>query len=196
MDLIEIGNNKPIKDIDMKEFTKVSLKGNVIVSKPIKIIKTLEAKPGYKLILPFEYEERKIIFIDYGWFPNEINIDEALNIVKDDDQVEGIIYYGDKESKYTHNDLKKGMFLTMHTKELKKYINVSEDYKVRDEYMVKRINFNSTNKTQKSEYPIIPFTDDLLIWYITPDTHLNYSRFWFFVSFGNLITNLYVWIFL
>ena len=181
---------------NLEEFTRINFDCEFLSDKRhIKIIKTIDNEPGYKYIIPVKIKDsnqvKNIIFVDYGWFPKSLSVDKLSEYLFDN--IDGIIYYGDKKSKYTNNDLKNGMLITTHIDELK---SLFPDYEknIIDDVMIKRINFTNQNNNKSSTYPITPFIDELLVWYINPHTHQNYARFWAFATFSNLITNLYVWL--
>lgn len=203
---ISLNNLPKISKSSLEEFTKVTFDAEFLPNSDkdlIQIIKTNDSEPGYKLILPVKIKfnkninDKNIIFVDFGWFAESILIKDAIASL--DGTIEGIVYYGDKKNKYTHNDTKKRMFITLHIDELMEVYPQYKDNIIND-LMIKRVNFSDnklkTSTHSKSLNSVIPSSDDLLIWYISPQTHLNYSRFWLFATLSNLITNAYVWLML
>ncbi len=59
--------------------------------------------------------------------------------------------------------------------------------------LLKIVNFQNEHK---NALPVLPTPNHFLYWYITPERHGAYSTFWFTVTVMNLMTNVYVWVFL
>ncbi len=202
---ISLNQLNTISRNNLEEFTKVSFNAEFMPDCDkdyVQIIKTNESEPGYKLILPVKLKnyntekdiQKNIIFVDFGWFSESVKIKDAISSLNK--TIEGVVYYGDKKSKYTNNDTKKRMFITLHIDELMEvYPQYSQN--IINDIMIKRINFSNSKSvssdSSKAINSVIPSSDDLLVWYISPQTHLNYSRFWLFATLGNLITNAYIW---
>ena len=205
---ISLNQLNKINRQNLEEFTKVSFNAEFLPNcekEFVKIIKTNESEPGYKLILPVKFEsnnsenevQKDIIFVDFGWFSQNVSTKDA--ILSLNETIEGIVYYGDKKSNYTNNDINKRMFITLHIDELSK-VYPQYQHKIINDLMIKRVKFTDTKLTfNESSIQInsgIQTSDDLLVWYISPETHLNYSRFWLFATLSNFITNVYIWLIL
>lgn len=158
------------------------------------------------------------VFVDLGWIPmsydyiKELSYLESLPI-----KFNGVIYYGDKKiGNKNKNDLKKQMLISMHIDEIKELYNINNKNSNKimfEDYFIKRVdinrdfnkeeqlnNINSTSKIkyidliQKSQFPKIKGKEELLSFYTTPEKHISYSRFWFFLTSVVSLTNCYMWL--
>lgn len=169
---------------------------------------------------------QNIIFVDIGWVPEAYDINKFLkNLENKILIIDGIVYYGDNIVRgASQNDLNKGKLISIHIKELKQLYSKSLKSKpiINNNpneqcnfnilgFMVKRIKLNkpdNSNNVQTTsqesvnlnkleiEYPLLKDKSELLYWYIMPETHRSYYRFWFFITSLNILSNLFVWIYL
>lgn len=176
---------------NLNEFQPVKLVAHPIYNvESIKITKTVDSQPGYKIIHPYKLKDtNKIIFVDKGWYSNIENNKIIKPIDSNNNKtIKGIIYYGDT-TKYTSNDINKKNFITTNIKDMSKCYDFEN--LICKEYMIKEVLFNEDNL--KDNYPVKQTTNDLLFWTITPSKHRSYYRFWITITLFNILSNFYVW---
>jgi cytochrome oxidase assembly protein ShyY1 len=204
-------NNEFFENFKMNEeyeFTPVELIGNFDKDKKLFILKTKDGEPGYHIVSPFycyqdEEGKDKALLVDRGWIPYNYPL-EKLNLSNQNEKISirGVIYRGDKMNEYTKkgDDASSGdknKLIYMNPEELAE--NLKIENKIASQFLVKVTDFGEDNKNKKydfSHYPKIMKREDLMVWYVSPKKHQDYANFWITATGINIISNIFVWVFL
>jgi len=204
-------NEKILKEFKMRdelEFKPVSLRG-YFSDDYVLVNRTREAEPGFHVVSPFYcYKDDsgvyRAVLVDRGWIPytykekflSKNNKDKNLSVVK------GVIYKGDSKNKYTLSNTDtneaKEKLISMNPEEISCLLKL-ENKDITSQFVVKEVDFDflDKNKGQNNlHYPIKVSYTDLMVWYVTPKKHQDYANFWITVTVMNIISNLFVWMYL
>jgi hypothetical protein len=215
---ISSGKNDKYK---IEQFTPIYAVGKIAdLNNVYKIINTVDNEPGYRIIIPMflkiknNFQNKKhVVFVDFGWIPNSVDINMKLNFILNKDLlISGIVYLGDnKVGNKNKNDLSNEKMISLHLDEL---IHLNKNQNLTDinymDFIIKRVNLDNTknlvsllelnNKNilnvNELEYPKIKNKEEMLTWYIMPKTHKAYYTFWMTSTILNIFSNFYVWIYL
>jgi cytochrome oxidase assembly protein ShyY1 len=190
------GEKFPWADIDESqlkadwEFMPVKVKGHFDNTKTVYIQRTKDNEPGYQMVNPF-YCGDVAILVDRGWVPGDwLEIrDNFESYLNKPTEIIGILYKGDKLNKYSEDKITtdNNILLTMdpgNIAEICKLNNVS------GQFMLKEL----STGVKEVEYPRKLKINELMTWYITPETHQSYSNFWLFITVMNILSNCYIWL--
>jgi cytochrome oxidase assembly protein ShyY1 len=187
-----ITNNFPWTTESFKsdwEFRPVKVNG-VFGENCIHVQRTKDSEPGYHLVCPLYIESNKAVLVDRGWVPLDLEAIKEIDKNKDA-HILGVLYQGDKLNKYSADkiDNNSHKILTMDPLTIAKILKLP-NFETSGTFIIKELNNNDISKP----YPVKLRTNDLMTWYITPETHRSYSNFWLFATVANILTNLYIWL--
>jgi len=195
------------KMVEEWEFKPVILKG-YFGDEHVQVFRTRENETGFHVVSLFYcyHDEAGVIrpvIVDKGWIPYTYSDIFFENFKKGNImEISGIIYKGDKKNKYslTSNDLNEARdkLISMNPEEISEILKL-ENKNISSQFIVKEVDFNLLNKNKgkkNPQYPTKVSYNDLMVWYVTPEKHQNYANFWITVTVMNIISNLFVWMYL
>jgi len=160
---------------------KVHLKGVFHHELEIKLIpRTLKGKSGAHLLTPFVLSSGKLIIINRGWIPE--NLDHKIPVRRLSGEVEifGFVRQPSPKSKITpKNDPANGLWFSANLKEISQFLRHT------DKTLPKEIlPFYVMQKPDKT-YEGYPVPIDLFS--TLPNNHFQYALTWFFLAFGLIL---------
>lgn len=155
-------------------------------------------EPGFIVVTPFYcYKDQNNkdypLLVDRGWIPHDFaNQNEHKVNAKGQLLINGILYRGDKANQYTKETIQDKRFVTINPEELSNYLELPNK-EIAKQALIKQIEFENVNKTN---LPRVISKEDLMNWTITPEKHQAYYRFWMTATILNVLSNIYVWVFI
>ena len=107
-------------------------------------------------------------------------------------QIEGVLYRGDKMTKYSGNNSPvNSYYVNVNPEELAfmaKFPNQQQSGKV----MMHMIDFDAD---VRQVLPSVPTTDELVQWPISPDRHQAYEYMWRAFAYAGVLANTAMWLY-
>jgi cytochrome oxidase assembly protein ShyY1 len=180
-------------------YRPIELTGQFDHSKQIFVEKVKEGEEGFDVITPFycykdENGEIQPVLVNRGWIPydskeNYLYLVNQVGFVT----IKGLLYKGDEGTKYSkENDIKANNWHTLKPEEVATVMYLPNK-NVASQFVVKQIEYNPVNK---SALPVVLNIADLGNFAISEQTNAKYAEFWNTLTFLNIFSNLFVWIYL
>ncbi len=200
-----INNQFPWMGLDVKQFNTqfaykpIELHGQFDHSKQVLVEKIHQGEEGFDIITPFycyvdETGKVQPVLVNRGW----ISYDEKTSNAHMANNmgpisIKGCLYQGDGSNKYSKkNDIAAEKFYTQKPDEIATYMCLPNK-KLASQFVVKQVEFNPVNRTS---LPLVYNVSELGQFPITPETNLKYANLWKYLTFGNLFSNMMVWVYL
>lgn len=180
-------------------YRPIELTGQFDHSKQIFVEKIKEGEEGFDIVTPFycyrdEKGEVQPVLVNRGWIPfdskeSHLYLANNVGLVT----IKGLVYKGDESTKYSKdNDIKGSNWHTFKPDEIAAVMYLPNK-NVASQFVVKQIEFNPVNK---SALPVVLNISDLARYPISEESNAKYAEFWNTLTFLNIFSNLFVWIYL
>lgn len=196
----------PWLDLNLREFNKeyaykpFELIGVFDHSREIRVNKLKDGDEGYQIITPFycytdESGEPQALLVDRGWVPKDfLETFRHRSGAQGSLTIRGLIYKTEGVNKYTEkeNQINLEKFYTINPVEISTFL-LLPNKNITSKFLVKQIELNPNVKTS---FPKILNIEDLTNFKISKETNRSYLNLWVGLTFVNIFSNMFVWLYL
>lgn len=179
-------------------FKRVKVKGILDKEHEIKVQCYHNGERGYYIINPLythvnEKKEPCGIMVNRGFLPYDLSRFREQMLVNTDGYFEGILYCGDKKTKYDF--VPNTPIVDDWHKADPKQMSLHAHLKNREDSGVAMLMLVEFDKEHQTSLPSAPTVDDLTQWKNTPARHTAYQAFWKYTTYLNLFANTMFWLY-
>lgn len=179
-------------------FRRVKIKGILDLDNTIQIEANRNGEKGYYIVNPLythvnDKKEACGIMVNRGFMSKDFELMLHERMVDSDGYFEGIIYTGDKMTKYdwAPNTPASGQW----TKAIPSHLALQSGLKNREDSGLAMLMLVEFDDYHKNIIPDAPSKDDLVQWKNPPERHLAYQLFWKYTTYLNLFANTMFWLY-
>ena len=179
-------------------FKRVKVRGLMDLEKEVRVETNYKGEKGYQIICPLythvnEDKEPCGILVDRGFISSDFEETRTHMAVDRDGYFEGILYCGDKETKY--DDQPNTPAADHWFKVYPNQIALDLNLKNREDSGVAMLKLVEFDEDLQTSMPNAPTIKDLTSWKNMPERHHAYEVFWKYTTYFNLFANTMFWLY-